>query len=62
MAQANAYRAVFDVFWNKPWFAGGFSWFWLFDNDQPENYDNISFSPQNKPAERIISKVYGQHQ
>lgn len=61
VAQANAYRAVFDVFWNKEWFAGGFSWFWLFDNDQPENYDNVSFSPQNKPAEDIISKLYHQY-
>ena len=58
VAQANAYRAVFDTFWDEPWFTGGFSWFWRFDNDQPENYDNTSFSPQNKPAEEIIAKNF----
>ncbi len=58
VAQANAYRAVFDVVWGKPWFVGGFSWVWRFDNDHPENYDNTSFSPQNKPAANIIAKNY----
>jgi hypothetical protein len=58
VAQANAYRAVFDTFWDEDWFVGGFSWFWKFDNNQPENYDNISYSPQNKPAENIIAKFF----
>jgi len=58
VAQANAYRAIFDTFWHEPWFSGGFSWIWGFDNDHAENYDNFTFSPQNKPAENIISKVY----
>jgi hypothetical protein len=58
VAQANAYRAVFDIIWNEPWFVGGFSWIWRFDNDQPENYDNTFYSPQNKPAADIIAKVY----
>ena len=61
VAQANAYRAIFDTFWDEQWFSGGFSWVWRFDNDQPENYDNFSFSPQNKPAANIISKVYLRH-
>lgn len=61
VAQANAYRAIFYTFWDEPWFSGGFSWFWRFDNDQPENYNNTSFSPQNKPAANIISKVYLEH-
>ena len=62
VAQANAYRALFDTFWDEPWFVGGFSWSWRFDNDQPENYDNIHFTPQNKPAADIVAKWYGREQ
>ena len=58
VGQANAYRALFDTFWDKDWFVGGFSWIWRFDNSEPENYDNTNFSPQNKPAGSILSKTY----
>lgn len=58
VAQANAYRALFDTFWHEPWFGGGFSWIWGYDNTLPENYDNVGYSPQNKPAQNIISKYY----
>jgi len=61
VAQANAYRAVFDTFWDEPWFAGGFSWVWHFNYTEPEFYDNTSFSPQNKPAANIIAKQFLLH-
>jgi hypothetical protein len=58
VAQANAYRSVFDTFWAEEWFAGGFSWVWRLGNDEAENYDNPYYTPQNKPAENIISTNY----
>lgn len=58
VAQANAYRAVFDIFWRQPWFAGGFSWRWYFENDEVERYDNPYYTPQNKPAGNLVAKYY----
>ncbi|MGB0177740.1 MAG: glycoside hydrolase family 113, partial [Owenweeksia sp.] len=31
-AQKNAYQALFETFWDQPWFAGGFSWKWFPDH------------------------------
>ena len=58
-AQANLYRSLYYTFWDESWFLGGFSWVWYFNNNQPEGYDNIDYTPQNKPAENILAKNYG---
>ncbi|GAB5419325.1 MAG: hypothetical protein Crog4KO_27540 [Crocinitomicaceae bacterium] len=61
VAQANAYRAVFDTFWHQSWFAGGFSWRWYFNHTEVESYDNPFYSPQHKPAANIIAKYYSKY-
>lgn len=58
VAQANAYRALYYTFWYEKWFRGGFSWCWHFKHTEPEDYDNILYSPQNKPAQNILRKTY----
>lgn len=56
--QANAYQAVFDTFWKENWFLGGFSWKWHLDYAKSGGYFDNTFTPQNKPAESVISRVY----
>lgn len=55
-AQANAYQALLDSFWGESWFIGGFSWLWRFESGA--TCPNPDYTPQNKPAERIISTYY----
>ncbi len=57
--QANAYEATFQVFMDKDWYAGGFFWKWYFFQRSPERY-TTDWTPQNKKAEAIIAKWYGQ--
>ncbi len=58
-AQANAYEALYQVFWDEPWFAGGFLWKWFPDHAVAGGENNNDYTPQNKPAEQIIRKWYG---
>jgi hypothetical protein len=57
--QADCYRALFETFWNKPWFAGMYWWSW---NTYPRSGsgNNRSFTPQNKPALDHMKTWYGQ--
>jgi glyoxylase-like metal-dependent hydrolase (beta-lactamase superfamily II) len=54
--QADAYRAFFEVFWHRPWLAGVYFWKWYPRAPPPDNAD---FTPQGKPAERVMSGWYG---
>ncbi len=56
--QATAYQALFEVFWDKPWFAGGFFWKWHF-REGAGGPDNPNFTPQKKSAEQVIREYYG---
>ena len=58
-AQENAYQAIYDVFWEEPWFHGGFIWKWYVDHDEPGGLKNSDYTPQNKPALKLIREVYG---
>lgn len=58
--QNNAYQAFFEVFWGQPWFAGVFLWQWYPDDAKAGGKANSDFTPQNKPAERTISKWFAQ--
>ncbi|GAB4236363.1 MAG: hypothetical protein Tsb0034_10970 [Ekhidna sp.] len=55
--QANAYEATFRALEKDEWFAGGFFWKWHLDT-QGDNWRGTEWTPQNKPAEKIISKWY----
>jgi hypothetical protein len=57
-AQVNTTQALFETFWDEPWFAGGFIWKWFHNHsDSGGLYDN-QFTPQNKPVEAVIKSQY----
>ncbi len=60
--QANCYEAFFQTFWDKEWFAGVHFWQWQTSHgrkkSKKEERKNISFTPQNKPAENIMTKWF----
>ncbi len=57
-AQANALEAFYQSFANKTWFAGGYVWKWYVEEGHHRHSD-IDFTPQNKPAEKVIENWYG---
>ena len=56
--QRNCYEAFFQTIWSQDWFAGVYIWKW-FPKLQPGS-DAIGrgFTPQNKPAERVMAQWY----
>ncbi|MBN1526320.1 MAG: hypothetical protein JW919_01885 [Candidatus Omnitrophica bacterium] len=54
--QADCYRALFETFWDKPWFAGVYWWNWT--TVANGNGSNRRFSPQNKPALEYVKQWY----
>lgn len=59
VAQVNAYQALFETFWDEPWFAGGFLWKWFASHSDHGGPADHRFTPQNKPAEETIRKWFG---
>ena len=57
-AQTNASLAFFETFWNEDWVAGGFIWKWFPNHTASGGGDDSRFTPQNKPAEVIIKRIY----
>jgi hypothetical protein len=60
-AQTNTTQALFETFWNEPWFAGGFIWKWFHNHDKVGGEDNFMFTPQNKPVENLLRDHYGRY-
>ena len=58
LAQANATQAIYNQFWKEDWFAGGFIWKWFHNHSDSGGNDNNRFTPQNKPAEILLRKLY----
>ncbi|WP_420637205.1 glycoside hydrolase family 113 [Candidatus Palauibacter sp.] len=56
-AQAAAYEAMFRVWWNRPWFAGGFAWKWYAGMPSAE-WIATDYSPQGKAAETVMASWY----
>ena len=56
-SQSIAYQALFDAFWQEPWFAGGFLWKWHFKKNAGGIHDP-NFTPQGKPVLQIIQRNY----
>ena len=56
-AQSNAYEAFYQSFAGKKWFAGGFVWKWFVDDGHYRKRE-IDFTPQEKPAAKVIEKWY----
>ncbi|WNW01014.1 glycoside hydrolase TIM-barrel-like domain-containing protein [Tenacibaculum sp. HL-MS23] len=59
-AQRNATEAIYNQFWKEEWFAGGFVWKWFHKHNEVGGEDNNRFTPQNKPAERLLKELYAQ--
>lgn len=59
--QVNAKIALFDAFWNEEWFAGGFVWKWYMDYEKAGGASDNRFTPQNKPAEKVIQTYYSSY-
>lgn len=59
-AQSNALQAIYNQFWQEEWFAGGFIWKWFHRHDKVGGENNNRFTPQNKPAEKLLQKLYKQ--
>ena len=57
-AQVNGLQAIHNQFWNEEWFAGGFIWKWFHKHNEVGGENNNRFTPQNKPAEELIRKLY----
>lgn len=55
--QAKCYQAFFETVWHKPWFAGVYWWKWE-TNTRAGGIYNRQFTPQNKPAEKLIKTAY----
>ncbi len=57
-AQVNGLQAIYNQFWNEEWFAGGFIWKWFYKHNEVGGENNNRFTPQNKPAEELIKRLY----
>ncbi len=58
VAQAQLYEAVFEEFWQEPWFAGGFVWKWFHNHERTILEENNRFTPQGKAAESVLKKWF----
>ncbi|MDG1528799.1 MAG: glycoside hydrolase TIM-barrel-like domain-containing protein [Polaribacter sp.] len=57
-AQANATQAIYNQFWKEDWFVGGFIWKWFHNHEKSGGEKNNRFTPQNKPTEVLLKKLY----
>lgn len=57
-AQANAYQALYQTYWNEDWWGGGFLWKWFPDGMGHEGYPERDYTPQDKPAMEVVKKWF----
>ncbi|MEO5584465.1 MAG: hypothetical protein ABIQ75_03335 [Flavobacteriales bacterium] len=57
-AQARAWQAFFNVYADKPWYAGCFVWKWFADLPQDEARRGNGFSPQGRAAMNVLRKEF----
>lgn len=55
--QEDDYRLLVEIFYEKKWFYGMYWWYWGTHPNMGGQY-NRGFSPQNKPAEKVIKEAY----
>jgi len=58
--QANCYEAFFNTVWHKKWFAGVHIWQLRSDFVEGRGKSHLDFTPQGKPAARVIAKGFEQ--
>lgn len=57
-AQANAIHALFEVFWDEPYWHGGFLWKWFPNMKGGEGYDERDYTPQGKKGEIVLKEWF----
>ena len=57
-AQANCFEALYEVFGEKDYWAGGFIWKWFPHGKGGEGYNARDYTPQGKKAISVIKKYY----
>ena len=57
-AQANAIDALFETFWDEPYWAGGFLWKWFPNMKGHEGYVDKDYTPQGKEGYEVLKKWY----
>jgi len=57
-AQANAFEAAHQVFWNQSYWAGGFIWKWYPNEFAGEGRMAKDYTPQNKMSEALLARWY----
>lgn len=57
--QARCYDAFYRTFWDKPWVAGVYWWKWFPHHGKAGGADHAGFTPQNKPAARVLTRWFG---
>ena len=55
-AQSNCYQAFFTAAWNKSWLAGVYFWKWY--PHGPRRMATLDFTPQGKPAEKVLAENF----
>jgi len=56
--QRDCYQALLETFWDRPWFSGVYWWYWG-THEKMGGANHRGFSPQNKPAEMLVTQWYG---
>lgn len=56
--QAKALKALLDYFIPKSWWKGGFVWKWFPDHINAGGKNHTGFSPQNKPAQKVLQTYF----
>ncbi len=57
--QGICYEAFFQTFWGKNWYAGAYFWTWFPKRRSATANQDKRFTPQGKPAEKVMAKWYG---
>ncbi|MGD2279301.1 MAG: hypothetical protein PVH45_04305, partial [Candidatus Omnitrophota bacterium] len=55
--QKDYYEVLFETFWDKDWVYGFYWWYWGTNVNMGGQY-NRGFTPQNKPAEKVLKEWY----
>ncbi|MFC1732571.1 hypothetical protein ACFL6I_19900 [candidate division KSB1 bacterium] len=57
-SQADVYNAMFEIFWNKIWFAGGFAWKWAPPKPNESTIKDANIQNPDVPVEEVIRLYY----
>jgi len=59
--QTECYEVAFQTLWNRSWFYGVYWWYWQ-TNPDGGGSNNTDYTPQNKPAQGVITHWYSSSQ